>query len=66
MKKYQLNREDYIKLKDIKTLLKSNGFKKDNVSIRYIIQDVFESCEYKKKTIFKNRSTITNVFLYLQ
>jgi phage/plasmid-associated DNA primase len=54
------SKTDFVKLKDIKQILKSNGFNKSLVSVKYIIQDLFEECEYydTKMINYKNYKSI--------
>jgi phage/plasmid-associated DNA primase len=59
------NKDDYVKLKDVKTLLKSRGLEKDQVSIKYIIKDTFCDSEFFLKLNLKNRSQVRTVFSYL-
>ena len=56
---------DYVKLTDIKKILKSNGYEKDKVSIKYIVQDTFpDSFFYERREISgKNHS---NVFINIK
>ena len=63
---YSHNRSDYIKLKDIKQLLKKNDINiKDNVSIKNFVEDIFEGVEYKNK-IYIDYIQIYTCFIYLK
>jgi hypothetical protein len=46
---------DFVKLKDIKHLFKTNGIDKDPVSIRYIILDLFEKCQFNEVKWINNK-----------
>lgn len=63
---YSLNRADFIKLKDIKKLLKQNGIIiKDFKIIIKIIEDIFEGVEYKDK-IYIDYIQIYTCFTYFK
>jgi hypothetical protein len=55
---------DLIKLKDIKTLLKTNGFDKDTISIKYLVQEIFSIKFTERIQIHNNQHK--NVFLNLK
>ena len=59
------NKEDYIKMKDIKELLRARGLEKDSVSVKYIIQDIFDFVEYRDR-LKQSNNVIRSVFLYLK
>lgn len=63
---YSPNRADFIKLKDIKQLLKQNDINiKDNVSIKNFVEDIFEGVEFKNK-IYIDYIQIYTCFTYLK
>jgi hypothetical protein len=51
------NDDDYTQIRDIKDFLKSYGIIKDNISIRYIIQDLYPD------TLFFDRKYFNNIHL---
>lgn len=59
---------DFVKLKDIKKLLKDNNFKDiDTISLTHIIKSVFEDIIYKPRhQLKKDNIDILHVFLYLK
>ena len=59
------NDNDFIKLKDAKNLLKSNNISKDNVSIKYIIQDIFPNSTYYERKMINN-TILKSVFINLK
>ena len=61
------NDKDYVKITDIRKLLKNTNELKDKdiVSLIYIIQDIFNEAEFKKHSTINNVST-RNFFMYLK
>ena len=63
---YSPNRADFIKLKDVKQLLKTNDINiKDNVSIKNFVEDIFEGVEYKERVTI-NTIQLYKVFTYIK
>jgi ATP-dependent Clp protease adapter protein ClpS len=63
---YSPNRADFIKLKDVKQLLKQNDINiKDNVSIKNFVEDIFEGVEYKERVTI-NTIQLYKVFTYIK
>lgn len=58
------NRTDFVKIKDIKIILKSNGIKIIKDTLKYMIEDVFEEIEFKEN-VMVNYKNYKNVVLYL-
>ena len=56
---------DFIKLKDVKSLLKDNNITKDIVSIKYIIQDIFPDCVFYERRM-QNYIRVKNIFTNLK
>ena len=59
------SKTDFIKLKDIRALLRSNGIHKDTVSIRYIIQDIYQNCMFIESKRIDN-ILIKSLFLFIK
>ena len=58
--------KDFVKLKDVKDILKSNGIKeKDIISIIKIVLDTFEDSDFKENSCVNNKS-IRNFFIKLK
>lgn len=59
---------DFVKIKDIKKLLKDNNIKDiDTITITHIMKSVFENCKYKHRHQLKNNNVdILHVFLNLK
>jgi putative DNA primase/helicase len=56
---------DFVKLKDIKEVLKKNDIiEKDIITLKYIVEDAFEGIEFKEKTTI-DRKSCKSVFLKL-
>lgn len=55
---------DFLKLKDIKQILKDNGIDKNIVSIKYIIQDIFPESEFYDRKMINYKpykSVVSNI-----
>lgn len=57
--------KDFVKLKDIKEILKNNGIvEKNNITLNNIVQNMFEDVEFKERININNKS-YRNIFLKL-
>jgi hypothetical protein len=59
------SKTDFVKLKDIKKLLKDNGFNKSLVSVKYIIQDLFPECTYYDRKCIEYKD-FRNIFVNIK
>jgi P4 family phage/plasmid primase-like protien len=57
--------KDFVKLKDIKDILKKNGIiEKDVITLKYIVEETFEGVEFKERASIYNKS-YHNIFIKL-
>jgi hypothetical protein len=59
------NRDDFVKVKEIKDVLKKNDIiEKDLIKLKYIVEDAFEGIEFRENTTVNNKHC-RNIFLQL-
>lgn len=58
------NRNDFVKVRYIKDILKSNGIKIEKNTLKYMIEDVFEGIEFRADTKIEKKH-YKSIFLYL-
>ena len=56
------SKSDFVKMKDVRDVLKYNNIEKDSVSIKYIFQDIFDNCEFFDKKQINNKE-IRSIFI---